>query len=222
MPDYNFFKHPVYDSLEHKYNTYLVKHRANQNKGGDSRSYRDSERKKTYASEHSFMAECNIPEFESIEEANKFAKRVYKTQKWSKLWQDSVENDVGQIFNATPSIVGMNSRNKSLSGFTDGRTITLCQITGMNKYILLHEMAHCLGNMHHGRSFRQCVLELVGAFMGTKEKKVLKREFKRRKLACGEPRQPLTFDKWVASKDRMEKMREQRDFFEAGRALLKR
>ena len=207
MPDYNFFENPFYDSPEHKYNQYLVKHRAGQNKGGDSRSYRDSERKKTYASENSFMAECNIPEFDSIEEANKFAKRVYKTKKWSKLWQDSVENDVGQIFNATPRVVGMNTRTKTLSGFTDGRTITLSTITGLNRYILLHEMAHCLGHMHHGRSFRQCVLSLVGQFMGANEKKLLKAEFKKRKLACGEAKKPQTFEQWSAAYKRMENMR---------------
>jgi hypothetical protein len=77
----------------------------------------------------------------------------------------------------------------------------------MHKYILLHELAHCLGHMHHGRSFRQCVLELVGTFMGTAEKKLLKAQFKKHKLACGEAKKPMAFEQWNASRLRMEKLR---------------
>ena len=102
----------------------------------------------------------------------------------------------------------MRDNKKRLSGYTDGKTVTLCPITGFNKYILLHELAHCLGHMHHGRSFRQCLVSLVGTFMGANEKKILKNEFKRKGLSFGEARKPMSFDNWLASKQRMEKMRE--------------
>jgi hypothetical protein len=44
--------------------------------------------------------------------------------------------------------------------------------------------------------------------MGASEKKVLKGEFKRQGLSYGDARQPQTFEKWVESKKRMEKMRD--------------
>ena len=71
----------------------------------------------------------------------------------------------------------------------------------------MHELAHQAGHMHHGRSFRQCLLKLVGAFMGAEEKAILKNEFKRKGLACGNARKPLTYEKWLEAKKRMEKIR---------------
>ena len=205
MSHYNYFDMPLYDSDEHKYNCYLTKHKAKQNKGSKSR---DSERKMTYAAENLFMRQVDIPTYDSVEEIRKLSKKIYKSKTWVKLWSKSIEDDVGRIFNSQPEIVVMSSRNKTLSGFTNGRTVTLCPINGFNKYILLHELAHTLGHMHHGRSFRQCLVSLVGTFMGANEKKILKHEFKRKGLAFGEPRKPQTFEKWVESKNRMKKMRE--------------
>ena len=193
------------EQLKMRYETYLLKHKAKQNRG--AKYSRDTERLKTYKSEWAFQSRAEIPDFKDLKEAQKFAKKLYKSKTWIKLWQKSVEEDVGKIFSGQPQVVGMSRRSKTMSGYTNGTTVTLCPITGMNKYVLLHELAHCLGHMHHGRSFRQCVLSLVGAFMGAKEKKILKEEFKKKKLACGEPRKPMSYENWVASVKRMEKMR---------------
>jgi hypothetical protein len=85
--------------------------------------------------------------------------------------------------------------------------VTLDSRAGLDEYTLLHELAHCLGHMHHGRSFRRALLELVGGFMGTEAKKTLKEEFKKRKLSFGDARKPMEFEQWRASVQRMEKMR---------------
>ena len=193
------------EQLKMRYETYLLKHKAKQNRG--AKYSRDTEKLKTYKSEWAFQSRAEIPDFKDLKEAQKFAKKLYKSKTWIKLWQKSVEEDVGKIFSGQPQVVGMSRRNKTMSGYTNGTTVTLCPTTGMNKYVLLHELAHCLGHMHHGRSFRQCVLSLVGAFMGAKEKKILKEEFKKKKLACGEPRKPMSYENWVASVRRMEKVR---------------
>ena len=193
------------EQLKMRYETYLLKHKAKQNRG--AKYSRDTEKTKTYRAEWAFQSRAEIPDFKDLKEAQKFAKKLYKSKTWIKLWQKSVEEDVGKIFSGQPQVVGMSRRSKTMSGYTNGTTVTLCPITGMNKYVLLHELAHCLGHMHHGRSFRQCVLRLVGAFMGAKEKKILKEEFKKKKLACGEPRKPMSYENWVASVRRMEKMR---------------
>jgi len=196
---------PIYDSNEYKYNQYLVKHREKQNKGS---STRDSERQKTYAAENLFMRMCDNPTFDTLDEVTKFSRKIYKSKTWIKLWEKSIESDVARIFTAQPVIAQMNSRTKKMSGFTNGHTVTLCPITGFNKYVLLHELAHTLGHMHHGRSFRQCLLSLVGTFMGAHEKKVLANEFKRKGLSYGDARKPQTFEVWMAAKQRMSKMRE--------------
>ena len=193
------------EQLKMRYETYLLGHKVKQNRG--AKYSRDTEKLKTYKSEWSFQSRAEIPDFKDLKEAQKFAKKLYKSKTWIKLWQKSVEEDVGKIFSGQPQVVGMSRRSKTMSGYTDGTTVTLCPTTGMNKYVLLHELAHCLGHMHHGRSFRQCVLSLVGAFMGAKEKKILKEEFKKKKLACGEPRKPMSYENWVASVRRMEKVR---------------
>ena len=193
------------EQLKMRYETYLLKHKAKQNRG--AKYSRDTEKTKTYRAEWSFQSRAEIPDFKNVKEAQKFAKKLYKTKTWSKLWKKAVDEDVSRIFNGTPDVVAMKSRSKTMSGYTNGSTVTLCPITGMNKYVLIHELAHCLGHMHHGRSFRQCVLSLVGAFLGAKEKKILKEEFKKKKLACGEPRKPMSYENWVASVRRMEKIR---------------
>ena len=205
MSDYNYFDYPTNHYEEYKYNLYLRKHKNKQNKGASSR---DSEREKTYKAENLFMRQVNTLEFNDIAEITKFSSKIYKSKTWVKLWEKAIETDISLMFNPRPQIVEMRDTKKRLSGYTDGKTVTLCPITGFNKYILLHELAHCLGHMHHGRSFRQCLVSLVGTFMGANEKKILKNEFKRKGLSFGEARKPMSFDNWLASKQRMEKMRE--------------
>jgi predicted metal-dependent hydrolase len=193
-----------YDSLD--YATYLLKHEAKQNKGAKGR---DSERTRTYEAEWMFQRQINDVNFADIAEAEKFAKKIYKSKTWQKLWRESVEDNVAKLFDSNPRIVAMSTRNKKNSGFTNGRVVTLAQ-AGLNRYTLLHELAHCLGHMHHGRSFRQCLLKLVGVFMGADYKKILKGEFKRKGLACGNARKALSFDQWIAARDRMEDLRTKR------------
>ena len=193
-----------YDKLE--YATYLLKHEQKQNKGAKTK---DSERTRTYEAEWMFQRQIQDVKFADIAEAEKFAKKIYKSKTWQKLWQESINDNVAKIFDATPRIVAMSNRNKKNSGYTNGRVVTLAK-TGLNSYTLLHELAHCLGHMHHGRSFRQCLLKLVGVFMGADEKAILKKEFKRKGLACGNARKALSYDKWIAARDRMEDLRTKR------------
>jgi hypothetical protein len=196
-----------YDRIE--YQTYLLKHEAKQNKG--ARGSRDTERKKTYESEWEFQKRVEIPQFKTIEEAQRFGKKIYKSKTWQKLWEQSTKYDVSRFFAASPKIVSkQRNTGRGTAGFTNGYTVTLDTIAGFDAYTLIHELTHCLGHMHHGRSFRKTLLSMVGVFLGAEHKKILKEEFKKRKLACGEPRNPLTFEQWKAARDRMEKMRNAR------------
>ena len=51
-------------------------------------------------------------------------------------------------------------------------------------------------------------MKLVSRFMGTATSTLLKEEFKRAKLSYGNPREPMSYENWVASVKRMEALRE--------------
>ena len=192
-------------SDETLYNQYLRKHKRKQNRGHNSQ---DSERQKTYEAEFAMLRKVGNVEYNSIEQVQKVAKSIYKSKTWGKLWSESINDDVTAIFRSMPPVESkLRSTGRGTSGWTNGRSVTLDTKVGLNKYTLLHELTHCLGHMHHGRSFRQTLLKMVGAFMGAKEKKLLKAEFKKRKLACGEPRKPMTFEKWNEARIRMQTLR---------------
>ena len=189
-----------------QYKTYLLKHAAKQNRG--AKGSRDSERLKTYQSEWAFQSRVKLPQFKDIKEAQKFAKKIYKSKTWQKLWNQSIEGDVTRLFASNPKVVQKaRSSGRGTAGHTNGYTVTLDSIAGFDAYTLIHELTHCLGHMHHGRSFRKTLLSMVGVFLGAEHKKILKEEFKKRKLSFGEARKPLSYEQWIAARERMEKMR---------------
>lgn len=186
------------------YQEYLLKHREKQNKGAYGR---DSEQSKTYQAEFAFQKKYGkIKNFKTVEEAQKRAKQIYATKKWQKVWNLEFDRGVSKKYNPTIALKERNT-GRGFAGWTDGHLVTLDSIAGLDEYTLLHELTHCLGHMHHGRSFRRALLELVGAFIGADAKKMLKKEFTERKLKCGEASKPMTFEKWLESKKRMEKIR---------------
>lgn len=190
-----------------EYQTYLLKHEAKQNRG--AKLSQDSERLKTYRAEWAFQRQYSVREFNDLAEAQKFAKKIYKSKTWQKLWSDS---DATRMKATNPGVVAkQRSSGRGTAGHTNGYTVTLDMKVGLNDYTLLHELAHCLGHMHHGRSFRKTLLALVSRFMGRDAASILKAEFKKAKLACGEARKPLTYEQWKAARDRMEMMRERKE-----------
>lgn len=189
-----------------QYKTYLLKQSRKQNKGAGHTQ--DSERLKTYQSEWAYQRRVEIPQFKDIKEAQKFAKKIYKSKTWQKLWNQGIEGDVTRLFASNPKVVQKErSSGRGTAGHTNGYTVTLDSIAGFDAYTLIHELTHCLGHMHHGRSFRKTLLSMVGVFLGAEHKKILKEEFKNRKLAFGEARKPLSYEQWMAARERMEKMR---------------
>lgn len=190
-----------------EYQTYLIKHSRKQNKG--AHYTQDSERLKTYRAEWAYQKRVTIPQFKDIEEARKFAQKIYKSKTWQKLWNESTADDVTRLMASSPKVVAK-ARNtgRGTAGHTNGYRVTLDTVCGLDAYTLIHELSHCLGHMHHGRSFRKTLLSMVGVFLGAEHKKILKEEFKKAKLACGEPRKPLSYEQWMKAKKRLEKVRE--------------
>jgi len=206
------FDRPFHGSIEDQYNEYLRNHLNKQNKGERGR---DSERLKTYRAEWAFGKTNGYGiEFESIEQVQKYINKVTKSKTYSKLWIEAYESrknkDFGAILRGTKVSVAAKKRNGSGNAgvaYVSENRIVLDTKTGMNEYTVLHELAHCVGHAHHGRSFRQVLVKLTSRFMGTEAAKNLKSEFKKSKLSYGDARKPMTFDQWMASKTRMEKMR---------------
>ena len=188
------------DALKMLYAQYKRDHSERQNRGAAGR--RDSEKGKTYKAEFAFQRRYKVRKFATIEEAQKRAKQIYKSKKWQKVWK--LESRTTRDLMKQPAVV-LKERNtgRGTAGWTDGWAVILDKKAGLDEYTLLHELAHCLGHMHHGRSFRRALLELVGAFIGADAKKILKEEFKKRKLACGAARKPLTYTQWKAARERL-------------------
>jgi hypothetical protein len=186
------------NGLKLKYRKYLGEFHLRQNRG--ARRTRDTEKRKTYRAEWAYAKNMGgIDTFASIEEAEKFAKRIYKSKTWNKIWEENFRSwQTENVGTRTPMIVAAQRDSKRLGGYTDGQRVTLYK-SGLCKYTLLHELAHCLGHMHHGRSFRKTVLALVGTFLGADHKKELKRCFKEQGLKYGDARKPKTFEQWQKS-----------------------
>ena len=186
------------NTLKLKYRKYLGEFHLRQNRG--ARRTRDTEKRKTYRAEWAYTRNMGGKDmFESIEEAEKFAKRIYKSKTWNKIWEENFRSwQTADVGSRKPMIVAAQRDSKRLGGYTDGQRVTLYK-SGLCKYTLLHELAHCLGHMHHGRSFRKTVLALVGTFLGADHKKELKRCFKEQGLKYGDARKPKTFEQWQKS-----------------------
>lgn len=186
------------NALKLKYRKYLGEFHQRQNRG--ARYTRDTEKRKTYRAEWAYTRNMGGKDmFASIEEAEKFAKRIYKSKTWNKLWEENFRSgQTADVATRKPVILAAERESKRLGGYTDGHRVTLYK-SGLCKYTLLHELAHCLGHMHHGRSFRKTVLALVGTFLGADHKKELKRCFKDQGLKYGDARKPKTFEQWQKS-----------------------
>lgn len=185
--------------LKLEYQTYLLKHSQKQNKGVQTK---DSEKTKTYKAEWEFRKKVKVRQFESIEEAQKYADKICKSATWEKIYNEKYSGTTRVSVQAKKRNTGRNT-----AGWASGSTITLDTRVGLDEYTLLHEMSHCAGNWHHGRSFRYDLLRLMSRFMGKEAANVLKKEFRGAKLACGEARQPMTYEQWLASRNRIMKAR---------------
>lgn len=199
------FDRPYYGTPEHYYNEYLRNHAKKQNKGARGK---DSERQKTYEAEWRYQANFGSGrEFSTLEEVQKYVDNVTKSKTYSKLVAEG--QNIERLF--TNNRVKVSTKYRNTGRGTAGRAtqghITLDTKVGMNEYTVLHELAHCVGHWHHGRSFRQCLLKLVSRFMSAADAQFLKEEFKAGKLSYGNARKPMAFDQWVAARERMSAMR---------------
>ena len=163
---------------------------------GGRNGYRDSDKTKVYKSEWAMQAQVKIREFKNIEEASKRAHQIVKSKLWSDLQGRST------VYLHDNRRMGRRTAGRAW----EGGKIELAS-TGMDEYTLVHEMTHQLPNcMHHSVQFRINLLKLTSRFISTEASKILKQEFKERKLRLthSQPRSPAS---WYKSYQHMENVR---------------
>lgn len=140
---------------------------------------RDSTRQKTYNAENKFMAMHGRGiTFQTAEEAQKFADKVFASKVWEK-------HKTKHVSRTSPRIEYSNKMSRH-SGMAYNSRIVLSR-SGMNAYILLHELAHTNGHRHHDSTFRKCLVAFVAKFMGKEQGELLKQHFKSAGLKMSVP-----------------------------------
>ena len=190
------------DEIIMKYDRYVISR--NQIKKTGRSAFRDSEQSKIYSAESLFIrklrnaGKTNV-KFESYADAEKYMKRILSSKTWEKL---SKRKNVKLIEKRD-----MGGRSRT-AGMSWGGTIQLCPRTGLNQYVLIHELAHSAGHMHHDVSFRQCLIKLVSRFMGAEAGQLLKDSFKEKGLKMYRHSTVMSPQQWKAFFDRAAKARE--------------
>jgi hypothetical protein len=185
-----------------KYDQYLNRQAKIKRRGGRS-AYKDSEKSKVYSAERNFLYAYEkiggtVKKFANYKEAERYMKQVMSSVAWKKLTTnrhiDLIEKrDMGG--------------RTATSGLAWGHQIQLCPRTGLNQYVLLHEMAHCAGHMHHDLSFRVALVKLVSRFMSAKAGVGLKKSFRLNGLRMHRKTTVMTPEKWLTSYRKMEQIR---------------
>lgn len=183
------------DTMIMKYLAYRQK-RINTVRRGRT-AYKDSMQSRVYEAETQYSHNCGEGErFKTIEECDRYVQRITK----SKLWKE---------LSGGKSITVSSSAMRRYAGIAYGSHIKLAP-SGFNQYTILHELAHCCGNMHHDVSFRQDLLKLVSRFIGRDNAKTLKFAFKTHGLKLSVKQSVKSPEQWLKQYNKMELMRAKR------------
>lgn len=190
--------------LAMKYADYFSKKQKAIKTGRLQNSYVDSGRNKVYKSE--WATEAKFPECKqsmSEKEITKFFKRVVK----SKTYQTLSEKG-----NSNPSLEFMKTVNYNarIAGQATYGKIRLQPSCGMNKWVVLHELAHTAGHMHHDVPFRQTLVKLISRFLGVEVAKELKRQFRKNKVKMTVSQVIMSPEKWLDNYNKMAALRAKR------------
>jgi hypothetical protein len=189
-------------TLANKYANYFGKKQLAIKTGRLQNSYVDSGRNKVYKSE--FATERKFPQAQLTEkEITKFFKRVVK----SKTYQTLSEKG-----NSNPRLEFMKTvkYNARIAGQATYGMVRLQPSCGMTKWVVLHELAHTAGHMHHDVPFRQALVKLISRFLGTEVAKELKRQFRERKVKMTVSQVIMSPEKWLENYNKMAALRAKR------------
>ena len=159
---------------------------------------RDSDRSKVYKSEFKYERTYGTgKQFKNLAEAQKYCDHVLSSKTWQKMSNNTHIALSTMYGNRTAGRAWRNNIDLNVKG-------------GMNQYVLLHEMAHCAGNMHHDTQFRIDLLKLVSRFIGKEQAEYLKACFKEKKLKLKINTNIMKPDAWMKMNKRMEMARDKR------------
>ena len=154
---------------------------------------RDSDKSKVYSAEFKYERTYGQgKKFKNLEEAQKYCDKVLASKTWKKISTAGVRN-----------IALAEMSGSRTAGRAWAHNIDLNRRSGLNQYVLLHEMAHSAGNMHHDVRFRITLLKLVSRFMSSENADYLKACFKEKKLKVTESSNIKSPEVWKKSYDRL-------------------
>ena len=191
--------------LANKYADYFQKKTRQIKRNRLQNSHVDSGRNKVYQSE--FATERKFPECRKSmteKEITKYYKRVVKSKTYQTLAAERGQS------NPPLRIMKQVNYNARVAGQASYRGVALQPSCGMNKWVVLHELAHTAGHMNHDVGFRQTLVKLISRFLGTEVAKELKRQFRERKVKMSVSQTILSPEKWLFNYRKMEAMRNKR------------
>lgn len=162
-------------------------------------AFKDSMRSRVYEAESQY--EYNVGHgvtFDTIEQCAQYVNKVTRSKLWAELCDGKAKDIAVRHFDSN-----------RWAGMAHGYYINLSS-GGYNQYTILHELAHCCGNMHHDISFRRDLLRLVSRFLGRANAKVLKEAFKTHGLKTSMRQSIKEPIDWFESYNKMAKIRPRR------------
>ena len=191
--------------LAMKYADYFAKKSRQIKTGRLQNSFVDSGKNKVYKSE--WATEAKFPECKQSmteKEITKFFKRVVKSKTYQTLASEKGSTQPVLEFMKT---VNYNAR---IAGQATYGKVRLQPSCGMNKWVVLHELAHTAGHMHHDVPFRQTLVKLISRFLGVEVAKELKRQFRKNKVKMTVSQTIKSPEKWLQDYNKMAALRAKR------------
>jgi hypothetical protein len=179
----------------HQYSNYVGK--KNRVKKTGRTANKDSSKSKVYQAEWAWQDIYDCGGSLTFEQAVKYVDRVTKSKLWNQLNDGPKEICVEMM---------RDMKYAATAGRAYGTKIMLAP-RHATKYVILHELAHCAGFMHHDVGFRQTVVKLVSRFMGVEAAKALKEQFKKKGLKMSIKNKILGPLEWMAAKEKMARLR---------------
>jgi len=184
-----------------KYQDYVYKRKAAIARNG-APSYKDTQRERVYAAEGIMERDYLLLEenkFESLEEAQAYADMVLNSTLWKKICPKSHDNR-----NLKTIPIKYLRRDCKYTGVYydrwggDPAMIKLQRKHGLNKLILLHELAHAATTSNrHDTEFRQAHVKLISKFISKEAGAKLKACFKEAGLKMTINKTIKTPEQWI-------------------------
>ena len=185
-----------------KYQTYQLRSTKR-----DGNVYYDADQSRVYRAEQKARKEWerNGIELPEIKDWDQFVKRgnaILKSKKWKQLVEE-----FGGHLNVRFELGKNMGERTAYAGKSYGSMIRMSPMF-LDYEILLHELAHSAGNMHHGRGFRRCHIALVQRFLGKDAAYILKQCYKEYGLKYSRPRREMTKEEYQRACERLQLARE--------------